>query len=60
MSAEQGDAYAQWMLGKLYLEGKGVGQDYVQAHMLFNLAASNGLTDAIEECDSIVAKLSAV
>ena len=32
--AEQGDANAQYNLGVLYAEGKGVAQNYVQAHKL--------------------------
>ncbi len=31
---------AQLMIGTMYLYGQGVPQDYVQAHMWFNLAAS--------------------
>ncbi len=38
--AEQGDADAQHNLGVLYRNGQGVPQDYVQAHMWLNLAAS--------------------
>ena len=53
--AEQGDAYAQYNLGVMYHEGKGVIQDYVRAHMWWNIAASQGDKDAIEYRD-IVAK----
>jgi hypothetical protein len=38
--AEQGYASAQHNLGVAYGEGQGVPQDYVLAHMWFNLAAS--------------------
>jgi hypothetical protein len=38
--AEQGLAEAQSDLGVMYAKGEGVPQDYVQAHMWFNLAAS--------------------
>jgi len=38
--AERGDADAQLLLGVLYAEGRGVPQDYVQAHVWYNLAAS--------------------
>ena len=31
---------AQFNLGTMYYEGKGVPQDYIQAHMWSNLAAS--------------------
>ncbi len=39
-AAEQGNAYAQTSLGVMYHNGQGVTQDYVQAHMWFNLAAN--------------------
>ena len=38
--AEQGNALAQYNLGLMYEDGKGVPRDYVQAHMWYNLAAS--------------------
>ena len=38
--AKQGDAKAQYNLGLMYGNGEGVPQDYVQAHMWYNLAAS--------------------
>ncbi len=38
--AEQGTAEAQFNLGRVYGEGLGVPQDYAEAHMWFNLAAS--------------------
>ena len=38
--AEQGDADSQNNLGVLYYLGQGVPQDYVQAHMWFNLSAA--------------------
>ena len=38
--AEQGNAKAQYSLGVMYDKGLGVPQDYVQAHMWYNLAAS--------------------
>ncbi len=39
-AADQGDSLAQYELGQMYVDGEGVPQDYVQAHMWFNLAAS--------------------
>ena len=39
-AAEQGVALAQYNLGFMYSKGRGVPQDYVQAHMWYNLAAS--------------------
>ena len=40
MAAEQGHAAAQYNLGLMYNNGRGVPQDYLQAHMWVNLAAS--------------------
>jgi len=50
--AEQGDADSQNNLGVLYYHGQGVPQDYVQAHMWFNLSAA-GLPPG-KELDSAV------
>ena len=38
--AKQGMAEAQYNLGVMYSYGRGVPQDYVQAHMWYNIAAS--------------------
>ena len=59
--AEQGDADSQNNLGVLYHHGQGVPQDYVQAHMWFNLSAAGlppgkDLDSAAENRDN-VAKL---
>ncbi len=40
--ADQGHAGAQLRLGRLYYDGHGVAQDYVQAHLWFTLAESQG------------------
>ena len=40
LAACQGDANAQDSLGCMYMDGRGTPQDYVEAHMWFNLAAS--------------------
>jgi len=40
LAADQGYAAAQYNLGTMYGTGTGVPQDYVQAHMWMNLAAS--------------------
>ena len=40
--------YAQVLIGSMYEDGRGVPQDYVQAHMWLNLAAS-GYSDKSEE-----------
>ena len=41
LSAEQGDAYAQYSLGYMYENGRGVVQDNVYAHMWYNISASS-------------------
>ena len=55
LAAEQGDASAQFYLGEMYANGKGVIQDNVYAHMWWNIAASSGDKDAVKNRD-IVAK----
>ena len=44
--AEQGDAYAQFNLGLMYHEGKGVPQDYKTAVKWYRLAAEQGNASA--------------
>jgi TPR repeat protein len=46
MSAEKGYAPAQAALGAMYLNGLGVRQDYVQADMWLNVAASRSDADS--------------
>ncbi len=41
-AAEQGNADAQTTLGVMYANGEGVPEDFIQAHMWFNLAAAQG------------------
>ena len=55
--ADTGEAKAMLALGRLYLQGLGVPQNYVQAHMWFNLAASRGEATAIAERDALTPKL---
>lgn len=45
-AAEKGQKQAYYDLGLLYSTGHGVKQDYVTAHMWFNLAAINGVARA--------------
>ena len=47
--AEQGDRDGQYNMGVMYAVGNGVPQDYVLAHMWFNLAAAQGDADAAKE-----------
>jgi hypothetical protein len=49
--AEQGNADAQFMLGYMYASGKGVLQDYIQAHVWFNLSAAQGVEKAAASRD---------
>jgi hypothetical protein len=42
LSAEQGDAWAQYQLGEIYDKGQGVPQDYKEAVKWFRLAAEQG------------------
>lgn len=50
-AAEQGNSAGQSNLARLYRDGRGVPQDYVLAHMWFNLAAqqSPDVRQAVEE-----------
>lgn len=52
-SARQGDPASQFMLGQLYQEGLGVGRDYVQAHMWYELAADKGQGKAREAMQTL-------
>ena len=45
-AAEQGSALGQVNLGTMYDHGHGVPQDYAQAHIWYNLAASSAEDDA--------------
>ncbi len=51
--AEQGYASAQYNLGVMYDNGQGVAQDYIQAHMWFNIAGANGYEDGRKNRDII-------
>ena len=60
MAAGQGYASAQVNLGLMYANGEGVPQDYVQAHMWFNLAASKGNENGRKNRDIIAKKMTPV
>jgi len=56
-AARQGNPFAEFDLGVMYRDGQGVPQDYVHAHMFFNLAAAAGnVVEAVKDRD-LVAKL---
>ncbi len=48
VKAEQGHVTAQYNLGVMYRDGRGVRKDYVMAHMYFNIAAVSGNKGAIK------------
>ena len=48
LAAEQGSADAQFSLGVMYTNGRGVPQDYVQAHKWLNLAVSRASAEKIQ------------
>lgn len=56
-AAQSGDPRAMLALGRLHVQGLGVLQDYVQAHLWFNLAASRGKAAALQEREAIAAKM---
>ena len=56
-AADTGDARAMLALGRLYAQGLGAPQDYVLAHMWFNLAASRGEAAALKARDALSAKM---
>jgi TPR repeat protein len=45
-AAEMGNPAAQYELAMMYQDGREVPQDYVLAHLWFNLAAAQGHLDA--------------
>ena len=58
IAAERGDTRAQFHLADMYLTARGVPQDYVLAHMWFNLAAAGGYRiGAAEARDSVASKM---
>jgi TPR repeat protein len=57
LAAEQGANAAQYDLGLLYAQGQGVPQDYVRAHMWFNLSAAGGNQEAVKDRDTITHRM---
>ena len=53
MSAEQGNAHAQWGLGMMFTNGDGVPQDYKEAFAWFSVAQANGDEDAKEALSNL-------
>ena len=44
-------------MGYEYAEGAGVVQDYLMAHMFFNIASANGNVDAKTKRDTVATKM---
>ena len=59
-AANAGDRQAMLTLGRLYVQGLGVLQDYVEAHKWLNLAASRGEAAALQERDALAEKMTPV
>jgi TPR repeat protein len=57
LAAEQGYAVGQISLGAMYFNGRGVPQDYVQAHMWSNLAAAQAIEGAAKNRDLVASKM---
>jgi hypothetical protein len=53
----QGFAGAQFNLGAMYANGRGVARDYVRAHMWFNLSAAAGVISGAKNRDSVAARM---
>ena len=56
MSAEGGLAEAQYQLGRIYYDAIGVQQDFVKAHMWFQIAAFYGHDDGHPSRDEAALK----
>lgn len=57
-SAEGGNAPAQYMLGRLFEEGRGVDRDIVQAYAWYDVSARNGYPQAASARTAIAPQLS--
>ena len=56
-AAAKGDSRSMRQLGQVHKKGLGVVQDYVEAHMWFNLASSRGDAVALRERDALRGKM---
>jgi TPR repeat protein len=54
-----GSSISQYYLGLMYLSGKGVLQDFRQAHMWLNIASSQGHKKARTQLEKITQKMTA-
>ena len=55
--AKAGDPRAQYLLGRMYMEGRGVTQDYIEAHMWLNLATTGGVANARGYRDDLATRM---
>ncbi len=55
--AAHGHTSAQYNLGVMYANGLGVAQDYVHAHMWFNLGATSDDAEAVNNRDFFAKKM---
>lgn len=53
--AEKGEVHSQVLLGVMYYKGQYVAQDYIRAHMWYNIAAAKG-DDIAQKYRATVAK----
>ncbi len=58
-AADLGMARAQYNLGYMHAKGRGVGQDYVLAHMWYSLAAGSGIKKALRNRDLAAKRMTA-
>lgn len=57
--SKRGSSISQYYLGLMYLSGKGVLQDFRQAHMWLNIASSQGHKKARTQLDKLTQKMTA-
>jgi len=55
-NAEDGDAPSQYLLGRLYMQGKGVKQDYTRAAYWFQQSAAQGYAPAQKYLSAICSR----
>ena len=58
-AAEQGDAEAQFLLGRMHYDGNSLSVDDVTAYMWFDIAAGNGLRVGVRYRDGIAERMTA-
>ena len=56
-AANAGDRRSMLALGRLHIRGLGAPQDYIEAHMWFNLATARGEMEAAKERDALAEKM---